>query len=71
MANGDKDRDVKTQVRFDNLKEGLVLGVRQGAMGKWEFFPPGKLPLQGQIQMIWIQWKGCQWPRTEGGYRQV
>ena len=44
MANGDKDREVKTQVRFDNLKEGLVLGVRQGAMGKWEFFPPGKLP---------------------------
>ena len=39
---GDGDSKIKTQVRFDNQTEGVVLGVRKGKDGDWEFFPPGK-----------------------------
>ena len=47
MAAGDKDRFAKTQVRFDNLKEDLVLGVRDGKDEPWVFYPPSKLPKIG------------------------
>ena len=46
-ASGDPDEEIKTQVRFDNQTEGLVLGVRKGRDGEWEFFPPGGLPPTG------------------------
>ena len=43
-SGGDKSKYVKTQVRFDNLKEDLVLGVREGKDEPWKFYPPTKLP---------------------------
>ena len=47
-AAGDPDKLVKTQVRYDNDREGLVLGVRSSKDASWQFFPPGKLPPLGQ-----------------------
>ena len=47
-AAGDKDKILKTQVRFDSVKEGLALGIRSSKDAAWEFFPPGKLPPAGQ-----------------------
>ena len=47
-AMGDKDKVIKTQIRFDNSKEGLVLGIRSSKDADWEFYPPDKLPPTGQ-----------------------
>lgn len=44
-SNGVKENEIKTQVRFNNKSENLVLGVRTD--GEWEFFQPGNLPPTG------------------------
>ena len=46
-AAGDKDKIIKTQLRYGNDKEDLVLGVRSSTDATWEFFPPRKLPPAG------------------------
>ena len=38
-AAGDDDKIIKTQVRFDNVRENLVLGIRSSRDASWEFFP--------------------------------
>ena len=37
-------KEVKTQVRYDNTKKGLVLGIREGKDQKWQFYAPNRLP---------------------------
>ena len=39
-----KKKKAKTQVRFNNIKDNLVLGVRGGKDMPWKFYQPGKLP---------------------------
>ena len=43
MAGNDKEKITKTQVRFDNLKDDLVLGIREGKDVPWKFLPMNKL----------------------------
>ena len=43
LAKGKKEMEAKTQIRFDNTKEGLVLGIRSKS-DKWKFYTPENLP---------------------------
>ena len=43
-SGGDKTREIKTQARINNVREGMFLGVRKDKDSLWQFYQPDKLP---------------------------
>ena len=43
-SGGDKDKEARTQIRLDTLREGLLLGIREQRDKDWVFFKPSELP---------------------------